>query len=122
VARVRGRAEVSARLIAGHIRFPGPFRLAFRRYGASPEDKKRMLMDITRLGGGRTLPLDEKWLEQIAEESVRRRYPDPHSRARQLAAGRAAKTSRSGQNSSPSSTSTRSSTPRAVGTSPPPRP
>jgi len=78
-------------LLLRYIRFPGPFRLAFRRYGDSPEDKKRMLMDITRLGGGRTLPLDEKWLEQIAGESVRRHYPDPHSRARQLAAGRAAR-------------------------------
>jgi pimeloyl-ACP methyl ester carboxylesterase len=78
-------------LLLRYIRFPGPFKLAFRRYGDRPEDKKRMLMDVTRLAGGRTLPLDEKWLEEVAEESVRRRYPDPHSRARQLAAGRAAK-------------------------------
>jgi pimeloyl-ACP methyl ester carboxylesterase len=78
-------------LLLRYIRFPGPFRLIFRRYGDGPGDKQRMLMDITRLGEGRTLPLDEKWLEQVAEESVRRHYPDPHSRVRQLAAGRAAK-------------------------------
>jgi pimeloyl-ACP methyl ester carboxylesterase len=74
-----------------YIRFPGPFKLAFRRYGDSPEEKKRMLVDVTRLTGSKSLPLDEEWLEQVAEESVRRRYPDPHARARQLAAGFAAK-------------------------------
>jgi pimeloyl-ACP methyl ester carboxylesterase len=78
-------------LLFRYIRFPGPFRLAFRRYGDTPADKMRMIMDVTRLAGGRTMPLDEKWLEQVAEESVRRHSPDPHSRARQLAAGRAAK-------------------------------
>jgi len=78
-------------LLFRYIRFPGPFRLVFRRYGDTPADQKRMIMDVTRLAGGRSLPLDEKWLEQVAEESVRRRYPDRHSRARQLAAGRAAK-------------------------------
>jgi pimeloyl-ACP methyl ester carboxylesterase len=78
-------------LLFRYIRFPGPFRLVFRRYGDSAEEKKRMLMDVTRLAGAKSLPLDEKWLEQVAEESVRRRYPDPHARARQLAAGRAVK-------------------------------
>jgi pimeloyl-ACP methyl ester carboxylesterase len=82
---------VSPILLFRYIRFPGPFKLAFRRYGDSPEEKKRMLVDVTRLAEVRSLPLDAKWLEQVAEESVRRRYPDPHARARQLAAGRAAK-------------------------------
>jgi pimeloyl-ACP methyl ester carboxylesterase len=78
-------------LLFRYIRFPGPFRLAFRRYGDSPEEKKRMLVDVTRLTEGRSLPLDEEWVNQVAEESVRRRYPDPRARARQMAAGRAAK-------------------------------
>jgi pimeloyl-ACP methyl ester carboxylesterase len=83
-------------LLFRYIRFPGPFRLVFHRYGDSPEEKKRMLADVTRLGSGRSLPLDEEWLERVAGESVRRRYPDPHSRARQLAAGRAAKMPKGG--------------------------
>jgi pimeloyl-ACP methyl ester carboxylesterase len=74
-----------------YIRFPGPFRLAFRRYGASAEEKQRMLVDVTRLTGSRSFPLDEDWLSAIAEESVRRRYPDPQAGTRQLAAGTAAK-------------------------------
>lgn len=78
-------------LLFRYIRFPGPFKLALRRYGKSREEKKRMIMDITRLTGSRSLPLDEEWLAQIAEESVRRRYPDPQAGARQLAAGTAAK-------------------------------
>lgn len=78
-------------LLFRHIRFPGPFKLAFRRYGDSPQEKQRMLMDVTRLAAARSLPLDEEWIAQIAEEAVRRRYPDPNSRARQLAAGRAAR-------------------------------
>jgi pimeloyl-ACP methyl ester carboxylesterase len=77
-------------LLFRYIRFPGPFRMAFRRYGDSREDKKRMLMDVARICGARSLPLDEDWLEQVAEECLRRRYPDPGSRARQLAAGRGA--------------------------------
>jgi pimeloyl-ACP methyl ester carboxylesterase len=78
-------------LLFRYIRFPGPLKLAFRRYGDSREEKKRMLMDITRLAGAKSLPLDEEWLQAVAAESVRRHYPDPHARARQLAAGRAAK-------------------------------
>lgn len=96
--RVRTLTAISAMpppvnpiLLFRYIRFPGPFKLVFRRYGDSPGEKKRMLMDVTRLAEARSLPLDEKWLEQVAEESVRRCYPDPHARARQLAAGRAAK-------------------------------
>jgi pimeloyl-ACP methyl ester carboxylesterase len=83
-------------LLFRYIRFPGPFRLLFWRYGDSPAEKERMLADVTRLSSGRSLPLDEEWLQQVAEESVRRRYPDPHSRARQLAAGRAAKMPKGG--------------------------
>jgi pimeloyl-ACP methyl ester carboxylesterase len=83
-------------LLFRYIRFPGPFRLLFRRYGDSPAEKERMLADVTRLGSGQSLPLGEEWLQQVAEESVRRRYPDPHSRARQLAAGRAAKMPKGG--------------------------
>jgi pimeloyl-ACP methyl ester carboxylesterase len=30
-----------------YIRFPGPFKLVFRRYGDSPEEKQRMLIDVT---------------------------------------------------------------------------
>jgi len=83
-------------LLFRYIRFPGPFKLAFRRYGDSPAEKQRMLIDVTRLASGKSLPLDEEWLEQVAAESVRRHYPDPHSRARQLAAGRAARMPRGG--------------------------
>ncbi len=78
-------------LLFRYIRFPGPFKLVFRRYGDSPAEQKRMLMDITRLTQAKSLPLDADWVEQVAAESVRRHPPDPHSRARQLAAGRAAK-------------------------------
>jgi pimeloyl-ACP methyl ester carboxylesterase len=78
-------------LLFRYVRFPGPFKLVFRRYGDSPEEKTRMLMDVTRLTEARSLPLDEDWLRQVAAESVRRRYPDPHARTRQLAAGFAAK-------------------------------
>lgn len=83
-------------LLFRYIRFPGPFKLLFRRYGDSPDEKTRMLMDVTWLGEAKSLPLDEEWLRQVAEESVRRHYPDPHSRARQLAAGRAAKMPKGG--------------------------
>lgn len=78
-------------LLLRYIRFPGPLKLAFRRYGESVDDKKRMLIDVTRLAEGKSMPLDQEWLEQVAAESVRRRYPDPHARARMLAAGRAAR-------------------------------
>ncbi|MFI0351141.1 alpha/beta fold hydrolase [Actinomadura sp. 9N407] len=79
-----------------HIRFPGPFKMAFHRYGKSRDEQKRMLMDITRFSGGKSLPLEEDWIEEIAEECLRRRRPDPHSRARQLAASRAAKMPKGG--------------------------
>jgi pimeloyl-ACP methyl ester carboxylesterase len=102
-ARVRTLTVISAVpqygnpvLLFRYIRFPGPFKLAFRRYGDSPEQKERMLIDVARLGSGKSLPLDEEWIEQVAREAVRRRYPDPHSRARQLAAGRAAKMPKGG--------------------------
>lgn len=78
-------------LLFRYVRFPGPLKLAFRRYGDSAADKQRMLMDVTRLAEAKSLPLDSEWVRQVAEESVRRHYPDPHARARQLAAGRAAK-------------------------------
>lgn len=81
----------NAILLFRYIRFPGPFKLAFRRYGDSLPEKKRMLIDVMRLIEAKSLPLDRNWLEQVANESLRRRYPDPSARARQLAAGRAAK-------------------------------
>ena len=97
-ARVRTITAISAVpqygnqfLLFRYIRFPGPFKLAFRHYGDTPAEKQRMLIDVARLAGARSLPLDEDWLRQVAEESVRRCYPDPRARARQLAAGRAAK-------------------------------
>jgi pimeloyl-ACP methyl ester carboxylesterase len=78
-------------LLFRYVRFPGPFKLAFHRYGDSPEEKTRMLIDVARLTEAKSLPLDAGWVEQAARESVRRHYPDPHTRTRQLAAGRAAK-------------------------------
>ena len=77
--------------MARYFRLPGPFRLAFRRYGDTPAEKKRMLIDVSRLAESRSMPLDARWLDEVAEESLRRRCPDPSSRTRQLAAGRAAK-------------------------------
>ena len=77
--------------MARYIRLPGPFRLMFRRYGDTPAEQKRMLIDVSRLAEAKSMPLDAQWLDEVAEESVRRRYPDPASRTRQLAAGRAAK-------------------------------
>lgn len=102
-ARVRTLTAISAVpqygnqvLLFRYVRFPGPFKLIFRRYGDSPEEKERMLIDVTRLASGKSLPLAEEWIEQVARESVRRHYPDPHSRARQMAAGRAAKMPKGG--------------------------
>jgi pimeloyl-ACP methyl ester carboxylesterase len=83
-------------LLFRYIRFPGPFRLALRRYGDSPAEQARMLADVTRLAAGRTLPLDENWIRDVATESVRRHSPDPRARSRQLAAGRAARLPRGG--------------------------
>jgi pimeloyl-ACP methyl ester carboxylesterase len=71
--------------------FPGPFKLAFRRYGDSPEGRQRMTMDIIRLTEARSLPLDDDWVRQTAAEALRRHAPDRYSRSRQLAAGYAAK-------------------------------
>ena len=74
-----------------YIRFPGPFKLVFRRYGDSPEDQQRMLIEVTRLTEARTLPLDDQWVRETAAESLRRHAPDRYARSRQLAAGFAAK-------------------------------
>jgi pimeloyl-ACP methyl ester carboxylesterase len=74
-----------------YMRFPGPFKLVFRRYGHSPEGRQRMTMDIIRLLEGRSLPLDDEWVRQTATEALRRHAPDRYARFRQLAAGYAAK-------------------------------
>lgn len=71
--------------------FPGPFRLVFRHYGDSPQEKQRMVMDIIRLTEAKSLPLDDEWVRQTAAESVRRHAPDRHARTRQFAAGYAAR-------------------------------
>lgn len=83
-------------LLFRYIRFPGPFRLVLRRYGDSQEEHGRMLADVTRLTAGRSLPVDETWVQEVAAESVRRHPPDPHARSRQLAAGRSARLPRGG--------------------------
>ncbi len=83
-------------LLFRYIRFPGPFRLAFRRYGSSPQEQAQMLADVTRLGAARSMPLDEDWVRAVAAESVRRHSPDPAARSRQLAAGRGARLPRGG--------------------------
>jgi pimeloyl-ACP methyl ester carboxylesterase len=78
--------------MARYLRFfPGPFKLVFRRYGESQEEKQRMVMDIIRLTEARSLPLDDEWVRQTATESVRRHAPDRYARSRQFAAGYAAK-------------------------------
>jgi pimeloyl-ACP methyl ester carboxylesterase len=78
--------------MARYLRFfPGPFKLVFRRYGDSQEEKQRMVMDIIRLTEARSLPLDDEWVRQTATESVRRHAPDRYARSRQFAAGYAAK-------------------------------
>jgi pimeloyl-ACP methyl ester carboxylesterase len=74
-----------------YVRFPGPFRLVFRRYSDSPEEMQRMLVDITRLTEAKSLPLDDGWVRETAAESARRHAPDRYARSRQLAAGFAAK-------------------------------
>jgi pimeloyl-ACP methyl ester carboxylesterase len=79
-----------------YVRFPGPFRLVFRRYRDGPADQLRMLIDVTRLTEARSLPLDDNWVEQTAAESLRRHDPDRYARSRQLAAGFAAKLPRGG--------------------------
>jgi pimeloyl-ACP methyl ester carboxylesterase len=78
--------------MARYLRFfPGPFKLVFRRYGDSQEEKQRIVMDIIRLTEARSLPLDDEWVRQTATESVRRHAPDRYARSRQFAAGYAAK-------------------------------
>jgi pimeloyl-ACP methyl ester carboxylesterase len=74
-----------------YMRFPGPFKLVFRRYGDSPEDRQRMIADIIRLTEARSLPLDDEWVRETAAEAMRRHAPDRCARSRQLAAGYAAK-------------------------------
>jgi pimeloyl-ACP methyl ester carboxylesterase len=76
---------------ARYMRFPGPFKLVFRRYGDSPEGRQRMTTDIIRLTEARSLPLDDEWVRQTAAEALRRHAPDRYARSRQLAAGYAAK-------------------------------
>lgn len=74
-----------------YMRFPGPFKLVFRRYGDSPEDRQRMIADVIRLTEARSLPLDDEWVRETAAEAMRRHAPDRYARSRQLAAGYAAK-------------------------------
>jgi pimeloyl-ACP methyl ester carboxylesterase len=71
--------------------FPGPFKLVFRRYGDSPDDRQRMMTDIIRLTEASSLPLDDAWVRHTAAEALRRHAPDRYARSRQLAAGYAAK-------------------------------
>jgi pimeloyl-ACP methyl ester carboxylesterase len=70
--------------------FPGPFKLVLRHYGDSPEEQQRMLGDVNRLTGAKSLPLQDAWVRETAAESLRRRAPDRYARARQFAAGYAA--------------------------------
>ncbi len=70
-----------------HMRFPGPFRHVFKRFGNSREERIRMLVHVTRMvapPGG----YDEAWGLKRATESYDRRPPDPHARQRQLFARR----------------------------------
>jgi pimeloyl-ACP methyl ester carboxylesterase len=85
------------RIMARYLRFfPGPFKLVFRRYGDSPEERQRMLADIIRLTEARSLPLDDEWVRETAAESLRRHAWDRYTRSRQFAAGYAAKLPDSG--------------------------
>ncbi|MFC0041860.1 alpha/beta fold hydrolase [Actinomadura rayongensis] len=68
-----------------HIRFPGPFRGALRRYGTSRDEQIRMLMNVMRLTEGRFHAFDETWLRETAERCLDRRTPDPLARRRQMA-------------------------------------
>ena len=74
-----------------YVRFPGPFRLVFRRYADSPDGDQRRAMDIIRLTEAKSLPLDDDWVRETAAEALRRHAPDRYARSRQLAAGFAAK-------------------------------
>ncbi|MBR7831753.1 alpha/beta hydrolase [Actinospica durhamensis] len=95
--RIRTLAAISsipqdgdlARLMLRYMRlFPGPFKLAFRRYGQSPEEQQRMLRDVLHLTEAKSLPLEQDWVREAAAESFRRHRPDRHARTRQIAAGR----------------------------------
>ena len=86
----RGQYGQPVRLFR-YIRFARPFKLVFRHYGQSPEDKQRMLMDVIRLTEAKSLPLDGEWVRGTAAESLRRHAPDRYARSRQFAAGFAAR-------------------------------
>jgi pimeloyl-ACP methyl ester carboxylesterase len=78
--------------MARYLRFfPGPFKLVFRRYGDSQEERQRMVTDIIRLTEARSLSLDGEWVRRTAAESVRHHTPDRYARSGQFAAGYAAK-------------------------------
>ena len=70
-----------------YMRFPGPFRHAFKHFGNSRDEQIRMLVHVTRMAAapGR---YDEEWGLKRAAESYDRRPPDPHARQRQLFARR----------------------------------
>lgn len=96
-ARVRTLTAISsipqdgglAGLVLRYVRlFPGPFKLVFRRYGDSPEQQQRMLRDVIHLTEATSLPLEREWVREAAAESFRRRRPDRHARARQIASVR----------------------------------
>ncbi|MGC5014351.1 alpha/beta fold hydrolase [Streptosporangium sp. DT93] len=72
-----------------YVRLPGPLKIVFKKYGKTPEDKVRMLMDIMRLTEARSMPLDEASVRETAERAVRRRMPDPDAGMRVRAARRA---------------------------------
>lgn len=74
-----------------YMRFPGPFKLVFRRYGDSPEGQQRMMTDVIHLTEAKSMPLDDEWVRRTAAEALRRHAPDRYSRSRQLAASYAAK-------------------------------
>jgi pimeloyl-ACP methyl ester carboxylesterase len=79
-------------VLVRYLRFlPGPFKLVFRRYSDSPEERQRLMADIIRLTEARSLPLDDEWVRQTAAEALRRHSLDGHARTRQFAAGRGAK-------------------------------
>jgi len=70
-----------------HMRFPGPFRHAFKRFGDSRDEQIRMLVHVTRMSSAPDRA-DEEWMLKRATESYDRRPPDPHARQRQLFARR----------------------------------
>jgi pimeloyl-ACP methyl ester carboxylesterase len=74
-----------------YLRFPGPLRFAFRRYGSGRDDQVRMLVDLARLIASPGFPFDEAWARETAEKAYDRRPPDRTAGQRQIAAGRAMK-------------------------------